>query len=275
MNTAQKEEEREDMMQALVEIATIAPTFLRNVLDQVTSLTVTTACNAQLDDDLRQMATEVLISKAEAAPGMMRKHAGFQQAFIPMCFQLMLEIEEDEEWYQRSEEDEEDEDDTMYDCALQLMDRLALSIGGKTVTPIVFNLIPQFVNHAEWKYRHAGLMAISQTGEGCAKMIKTQLAQVVQLVVGKATDEHPRVRWAAVNTLGQMSSDFSPDIQKKYLAQVLPALVSVMDDKAHPRVQSHSAAASINLCEHCDKTTLNPYLSPLLGKLCELLQSPT
>jgi hypothetical protein len=53
--------------------------------------------------------------------------------------------------------------------------------------------------------------------------------------------------------------------------QVLPALVSIMDDVENHRVQSHAAAAIINFTENCGKDILVPYLEPLLGKLVYLL----
>ena len=54
-------------------------------------------------------------------------------------------------------------------------------------------------------------------------------------------------------------------------AVVVPSLVQVMDD-ASMRVQAHAAAAVINFCEHCERSTLQPYLLPMLGKLTSLLQ---
>ena len=54
-------------------------------------------------------------------------------------------------------------------------------------------------------------------------------------------------------------------------AVVVPSLVQVMDD-ASMRVQAHAAAAAINFCEHCERSTLQPYLLPMLGKLTSLLQ---
>ena len=84
-------------------------------------------------------------------------------------------------------------------------------------------------------------------------------------------DPHPRVRWAAINAMGQLETDLGPDLQNQFHAKVLPSLVNVMDDVANPRVQSHAAAAVINFTENCKKEVLDPYLQGLLGKLGQLL----
>ena len=63
------------------------------------------------------------------------------------------------------------------------------------------------------------------------------------MMVRFVLDKHPRVRWAAINAMGQLETDLGPDLQNQLHAKVLPALVSVMDDTANARVQSHAAAA--------------------------------
>jgi len=68
-----------------------------------------------------------------------------------------------------------------------------------------------------------------------------------------------------------MSTDFGPEFQTQFHAEILPALISVMDDSANPRVQSHAASAVINFCEHATAEVITPYLEPLLGKLMTLL----
>lgn len=123
----------------------------------------------------------------------------------------------------------------------------------------------------DWKRRHAALIAISQAGEGCAVQLRRQLANVVAMVVANLSDSHARVRWAAVNTIGQMCTDFGPELQEAYHEQLLPALCGSMDD-ASSRVQGHAASAIINFAEHTTRETLQPYLEPLLAKLLLLLQ---
>lgn len=63
------------------------------------------------------------------------------------------------------------------------------------------------------------------------------LEPVVSMVLNSFHDPHPRVRWAAVNAIGQLSTDLGPDLQTKYHHLVLPALAAAMDDYQNPRVQ--------------------------------------
>lgn len=63
------------------------------------------------------------------------------------------------------------------------------------------------------------------------------LSPVVSMVLNSFQDPHPRVRWAAVNAVGQLSTDLGPELQVNYHQQLLPALAAAMDDFQNPRVQ--------------------------------------
>jgi len=67
-------------------------------------------------------------------------------------------------------------------------------------------------------------------------MIKN-LEQVLSMILNSFCHPHPRVRWAAINAIGQLSTDLGPDLQVKFHHLVLPALAGAMDDFQNPRVQ--------------------------------------
>lgn len=143
------------------------------------------------------------------------------------------------------------------------LDRLACALGGKMVLPHIQEAVPPMLQSKEWKHRYAGLMAISASAEGCKKAMEANLHSIVLACLPYITDEHPRVRFACCNALGQMATDFSPIFQKKMHAKVLPGLIHLLDDDANPRVQSHTAAALVNFFEECPQNVLLPYLPTL------------
>ncbi len=69
------------------------------------------------------------------------------------------------------------------------------------------------------------------------QVMTRNLASVVSMILSLFRDAHARVRWAAINAIGQLSTDLGPDLQQEYHQQVLPALVAAMDDFQNPRVQ--------------------------------------
>ncbi|KAG4915352.1 hypothetical protein JHK87_052909 [Glycine soja] len=99
--------------------------------------------------------------------------------------------------------------------------------------------LPAYLVAPEWQKRHVALIALAQIAEGCSKVMIKNLEQVVAMVLTSFPDQHPRVRWADINAIEQLSTDLGPDLQVKYHQGVLPALVGAMDDFQNPRVQSN------------------------------------
>jgi hypothetical protein len=267
-----KEDEALDSLQILVELADVEPTFLRPHLATVVNAMLTIANTSQLQDGIRQLGLEFLVTLAEQRAGMVRKVPNFVQNLVPVVLNFMLDIEDDAEWGSHDDDDEDEVEATNHSVGSESLDRLALSLGGKTLIPILFDMIPKLLQAPEWKHRFTGLTAISLVGEGCHRFLVSHLESVINMILPRFADPHPRVRWAACNTFGQMFTDFGPTIQAKHHDKVLPALMSVMDDKDNPRVQSHAASAVINFCEATTIEILDPYLNTLLSKLASLLQ---
>ena len=63
-------------------------------------------------------------------------------------------------------------------------------------------------------------MAISAVGEGCYKQMEALLTDIVNIVLPFLADQHPRVRYAACNAVGQLSTDFACGFQKKFHSRV-------------------------------------------------------
>jgi len=270
------EDECRDALEVFVEIADSNIKFLKKDLQSCVNAMITIAMNRGYEDSLRHLALEFLLTAAESAPTMARKLPDFCANAVPVALQMMLEIECDtpedlQEWEDEEEDDEKETEINNYDVGEEALDRLAIAMGGKTMMPILSKQIQEWFPSDDWKQRHAALMAISQSGEGCEAQMAKQLENIVKVIVTKFIDPHPRVRWAAINTIGQMSTDFGPQIQIKLHDTVLPKLLQAMDDGSK-RVQAHAAAAVINFCEHCERPTLKPYLPELLSKLMALLQ---
>jgi len=261
-------------IEMLIEVMETEPRFWRNHLPQVTSAMLTVASTTTLEEGTRQLGLEFLVSTAEKLPTACRKMANFVQSVIPVAMAMMLELQDEQEWYAKDDDDDDTMEYTNFDAGQESLDRLAIALGGKAVLPVAFGIIPQFLDNASsWEHRHAGLLAISQIGEGCDSQIENQLGAVVSMALQKFGDPHPRVRWAAINCVGQMCTDFGPRIQREFHAQILPLLIGAMDDSGVPRVQSHAAAAVINFCDEATEEIIAPYMETLLGKLLLLLQS--
>eukprot|EP00249_Psilotum_nudum_P013400 c24308_g1_i1 orf=266-3634(-) len=266
----------QEALEMFIEVAGTEPRFLRKQLVEVVSSMLQIADAESLEKATRHLAVEFLITLAEArerAPGMMRKLPQFIGKLFGILMKMLLDIEDEPEWHAAESEDEDAGESSNYEVGQECLDRLANSLGGNTILPVASELLPPYISDPDWRKRHAALITLAQIAEGCSKVMAKSLEPIVNMVLNSFQDPHPRVRWAAINAIGQLSTDLGPDLQEQYHQRVLPCLVGAMDDFHNPRVQAHAAAAILNFSESCTPELLSPYLDGVVSKLLILLQS--
>ncbi|XP_010923358.1 uncharacterized protein [Elaeis guineensis] len=271
-----KEATAQEALELLIELAGSEPRFLRRQLPDVVGAMLQIAEADRLEEGTRHLAVEFVITLAEArerAPGMMRRLPQFIGRLFAVLMKMLLDIEDEPAWHSAESEDEDAGETGNYSVAQECLDRLSIALGGNTIVPVASELLPAYLAAPEWQKHHAALVTLAQIAEGCSKVMIKNLEQVVNMVLNSFQDSHPRVRWAAINAIGQLSTDLGPDLQVQYHQRVLPALASAMDDFQNPRVQAHAASAVLNFSENCTPDILSPYLDGIVSKLLVLLQN--
>ncbi|KAL6637674.1 hypothetical protein ACP70R_025246 [Stipagrostis hirtigluma subsp. patula] len=266
----------QEALEMMIELAGAEPRFLRRQLPDVVASMLQIAEAAGLEDGTRHLAVEFVVTLAEArdrAPGMMRKMPRYIGRLFAVLMTMLLDVHDEPAWHAAVPEEEDAGETGSFVFAQECLDRLAIAVGGNTILPVAAELLPSFFASEEWKRRHAALVTIAQIAEGSAKVMIKNLDQVVGMVLNSFQDPHPRVRWAAINAVGQLSTDLGPELQNKLHHVVLPALAAAMDDFQNPRVQAHAASAILNFSENCRPDILTPYLDGIVGKLLQLLQT--
>ncbi|KAL9431437.1 hypothetical protein AB3S75_026593 [Citrus x aurantiifolia] len=270
------ESSAQEALELLIELAATEPRFLRKQLVDVVGSMLQVAEAEGLEEGTRHLAIEFVVSLAEArerAPGMMRKLPQFIRRLFLVLMNMLLDLEDDPMWHSAETEDEDAGETSDYGFGQECLDRLAISLGGNTILPVASAVFPGFLAAPEWQKHHAVLIALAQIAEGCSKVMIKNLDQVVSMVLNSFQDPHPRVRWAAINAIGQLSTDLGPELQTQFHHRLLPALVGAMDDFQNPRVQAHAASAVLNFSENCTPDILTPYLDGIVSKLLVLLQN--
>lgn len=263
----------DSVLKCFVDLAEACPRFFRPHLDTLMQLFLRVTGEPSVPDTWRHLCLETLVTLAESAPAMVRKLAAKHVAqLVPQLLRMMVELEDEPDWAIQDEvlDEDHDSDPVVGESSL---DRLACSLGGKTVLPLVMQCVSQMLNSEDWRQRHAALMAVSAAGEGCHKQMEAMLPQLVDGVLKYLQDPHPRVRYAACNALGQMATDFSPVFEKRFHDRVIPGLALLLEDHSHPRVQAHAGAALVNFFEDCPKGVLVPYLEAVVVKIEAVLTS--
>lgn len=95
---------------------------------------------------------------------------------------------------------------------------------------------------------------------------------MLELVASHLKHQNPKVRFAAVHCIGQMSDDMSKKFQAKYGDVLLPAMIETLNDPV-PRVSAHMCSAFSNFAEGSTCEQLWPHLDILSKTLGNLMQN--
>lgn len=259
-------------LNSLCELADKCPQILRPQFDPLMQLCVKALSEKSVPENRRHLALEIIISMAESAPSTVRKRGvAYLNQIVTQLLVMMTEFDDDEDW---ATADSAEDDDYESEAVIgeTSLDRLACSVGGKTILPLVIGNVTNMLKNPDFKYRVAALMALSAIGEGCTQQMTPLLPEVVDGILPFLRDPHPRVRYAACNALGQMATDFSDSFQKKFHSKVIPALLELFDDSQNPRVQAHSGAALVNFLEECSPNLIIDYQDAIALKLEQLIK---
>ena len=89
---------------------------------------------------------------------------------------------------------------------------------------------------------------------------------ILVTIANHINHENPRIRYACLHCIGQLSDDMAPEIEQKYHKEIIPLLMSRIDDSI-PRVLSHAFAGLCNFLEHCPEEEVIKIMDQLYERL--------
>lgn len=261
------------IMEHLVSIAQVQPMFFRGALDVMAGAMLSVAAYDGLEFSTRVMALELLITISETAPALARRCQPLVQGVFPLAFQVMLEVEEEEDEWAAGKYSEEPCDDNS-SAGEEAVERLAAGLGGRVAVEPVLRLVQTYSSSSSWRSRRAALAGLTRLAEGCAQHFKDCLEQAVGFLAAALQDSCARVRYEAIQCVGRFAVLFPASVPV-LVASFIPQLTSMLGDaRTCDRVRGHAASAMINLvdAENCDSDVLGAHLQPLLQALVQCLQ---
>jgi hypothetical protein len=85
-------------LENFIEIASEHPIFFKKHLDKIISAMYKVASTDSLDQGLRHLSMEFMVTFCEISPNLMKNISGFIDKLFPLCLKYMLTLEHDDEW---------------------------------------------------------------------------------------------------------------------------------------------------------------------------------
>ncbi|ETV92948.1 hypothetical protein H310_12945 [Aphanomyces invadans] len=270
-----------ELLTSFLAMTEVHPSLLMLHLDLIGNAMLSTAQARSLSTDTRTLALECLLALFEHATQLFRSSKALLEAVVPCLLALLAELDDVPAWVDQFD-DHKDEGTgvRVCDAGAGAIDRVAHSVGGKVLVPLIMPYIAQYLEEStSWQRQHAALFALGLMAEGS----KDYLFQVLDVWLPRILDflqhPHPRIRHAALFCVGQFARDFGvvargKNFQTKYHGQVLPALLPLLSD-AVMRNRGSAASVMSNFChpEHCRTQYILAMLDPILSALFQALQT--
>jgi len=204
------------------EIAEIEPRFFKSKFAEIFQNTLEIVNKEDFTNpSIRQQPIEFYVTMIERVPSIVSKNIPLLTQVVEQIFKLMISIDEeiDEDWMRPKEgfkengEGEEAEDNVNFGKGC--IDKIISAVGDSITLPILSEIVQQTVaNTEDWRYKNAGLMAFSQVGEYLDDVQK--LAPMLPVVLQNLQNPNPKVRYASLHCIGQLSDDMSEDFQEEF-----------------------------------------------------------
>ena len=271
-------------LETIIEIIDQHPKFWKGKTDDIITIVNEISKVKIFQNQIRECALELVYSLAKSTPSVIKKSAQFKNLFIPLLFNLMLEVdsENDEKKWEKNVEEDESDFDQMFYAVRDSFERLALDLGGEFFMGVTAEYIKKFLASQNWVEVHAAFTAMAYMSEGCKDSFSKNLKEFLQFISNGLTHQHPRVRYAALFAFGSVLKSTAPKAQKEFTNNILPALAQLMSDKEPSiRVKTQSCNSLVEFLRGLLDDDLTPeeslklissYTSDLVKLLSQLFE---
>merc|ERR1712048_717860 len=206
------------------------------------------------------------VTISERYPEMIKKNSQSLNNILELIFTHMIDIESEilPEWANPpdgfNEENEEEDDQKIIKFCMNCIDRLIAHVGNKVMLPHLSDCVAKMLNSDDWKMKNAALMALSQVGEYMENL--KDIEPILSTINNHINHENPRIRYACLHGLGQISDDMCPEPEVvKIMDQLYERLIfnlengsSFVKENALAALSALSEGAGINFIKFYDQT---------------------
>ncbi|PSR99978.1 Importin-5 like [Actinidia chinensis var. chinensis] len=235
-----EEDHAQKVLEEMIVLAGAKTGFLKTLIDDLVEsmLLVTEVKGAE--DKTRELAIEFVLTVAEdrnQGCGMIEKLNKRITRLLGILIKMLVFIEDDLSWHKAGSDENNAGESDVFLYGMESLGRLASALRGNAIVPNHPDFLPEFWADKDWRKRHAAVTALRLISEGTSKVLQEHLERTVEKLLLLSRDPHPRVRWAVMSAIGQLSKDLAPQLQQQFHQKLVPALVAAMDDSQNPRVQ--------------------------------------
>lgn len=221
------------------------------------------------DDAIRELAFEVILTLVEKTDSLLSKDEQKLKLFIELIFKFALEMESDitDDWKTPKTDsyfDEEFIPEEKLGTALSLIERLTTAVGSKKILVYLSDIVMQLLSHggSDWRFKYIGFMTISQMVEHVDDIVNIE--NILPLIFNESINENPKIRFATLQCISQVSDSLNPQFQNNYHEKVLPVCISRIQSDNTLRIKLQACDALQTYLEFANDQVATTYCQAVL-----------
>ena len=267
------EENLKTFLKILIEMCSIEPDLFKpHFIDMFILCQKIIDFKSFEDEKIRELAFEVIINEIDEIPSLIKKNKSDLSGLFEMIYKFGLDFNEKnypiEQW--------ENPNTTVYETlecieeesvqfARGLIDRLVESIGLEITLPVLSEIISKLIYNENWKFKYIGLFTFSSLTSYEEDMANVE--KCFGLIFNLTKNENKKVRYAAINAINKLSTNYNPDFQKKYINDVLPLLINIFQTENVLRIQCEIIESITSFIQFTSSENLTNFVSQLYEML--------
>lgn len=235
-----------------------------------------------MDGTTREMGFDIIVSLVEKKKSLLLKDRDRTKVFLQSLFRYAFEMDDevDEKWItpvSSSYIDEAFVPEEQVEAAFAQIDRLIDYLGFEFVMKELNEIIMELITNDEkaWKYKYVGFMMIAQIIEYVNDIKSIEV--IIDTIIGNLDNPHPKIRYACMQCIEQMSEHLEPKFQNLCHGLVIPKLIQRFNDGAL-RNQLQACETMQAFVEHCHAEKIFKefnYIEQILNAILSIFSNET
>ena len=263
-------------LESLNDLANSEPKILRKNFNDIFILMGKIIENKEIDDYLREISFEILISIIEQIPNCIKKDTDKIKQLISGIFKYSMEIENtiDEDWLKPQSEtyiSDEFIPEEKLDESTSLISRLLTCLDKETLLNIISQNILELIQHSnekEWKYKYIAYITIAQISKFINEI--TNIEKLINMIISDLKNPNPKIQYSSIYCIAELSDHHFPDFQNEYHKIIIPLLIEIMKNSNCLRIQLEVCDAFDMFLDHISESDVGQYMQNSLDVLLQV-----
>ena len=260
-------------LDSIQDLANCEPKILRKSFNDIFILMGKIVQDQEADDNLREIAFEIIVSIIEGIPKLLEKDDEKLKLLVQNLFKYAMELDQtiDEDWLKPNPItyiSDEFIPEQKLDEACSLLTRLFEVVDEEKLLKLTSDNIIELINHSsddQWKYKYIAYITIAEIA-GFIKDIES-IQKLIKMIINDLFNKNVKVQYASLYCIAELSDEHNPDFQNTYHQDIVPNLIKLLTETKCLRVQLEICDALDMFVEHMTDDTAAKYLQSSLDVL--------